>query len=558
MFDVLKKAGKKLLGTEIASRTSDPNFYGVLQFLPNPDTILRKMGKSQEVFDAIVADAHVIGELRPMRANIIAHKWRILPGGDRLEDLRAFELAQKVYRQRPAPGMGWPDVFWTMQEAVLRGQRIHEVVWELVDGLQVPVQVLDRPNHRFIYGIENELRLLNQENRVVGVPVDPYKFLVSRHMPSYDNPYGVALLSSCFWPYTFKHNGFRYFTKFCEKYGIPWAVGKYPAGTAQTQIDALADGLARMVEDAIAAIPDSGKVELIESNSSSKQLPQERLIQVCNAEMSKCLSSQTLATEINGQGSFAAAQTHREREQENGAADRKIVEASNNQLLAWLTELNFAGAAQPRFEFYRESEARKDWIDVFSVTRDFLDVPVKFAHERLQIPMPQKDEAVLQRSARKVPLKQSDFARQPTKYLEQWIEIFRGGVSDGGGQRHQFTVEELDEVIANFDPNNPPPYVIGQPKATVPDQVSVYGWVQALRRDGLNLWARGTQVEPQFDNLIKGGRYQKQAVRIMPTSSGWTLIRVSFIGVVPPVTQGLTGHREIYPSEITGWYGFYL
>lgn len=556
MFDVLKKAGKKLLGTEIATRSSDPNFYGTLQLLPNPDTILRKMGKSQEVFDAIMADAHVIGELRPMRANIITHKWRILPGGDRPEDLRAFELAQKVYRQRPAPGMGWPDVFWTMQETVLRGQRIHEVVWDVVGGQQTPVRLIDRPNHRFVYGVENELRLLSQENRVLGVPVDPYKFLVSRHMPSYDNPYGVALLSSCFWPYTFKHNGFRYFTKFCEKYGIPWAVGKYPAGTAQAQIDALADGLARMVEDAIAAIPDSGKVELIESGGSSKQLPQERLIQVCNAEMSKCLNSQTLATEINGQGSFAAAQMHREREQGNGAADRKIVEASNNQLLAWLTELNFSGAVQPRFEFYQESKACKDWVDVFSVTRDFLDVPVKFAHERLQIPMPQKDEAVLQRSARKVPLKQSDFAQQPTKYLEQWIEIFRGGVSDGNG-KDQLTEKELDEVIANFDPNNPPPYVIDQSKGTVPAHVPVYGWVQALKRDGLSLWAKGTQIEPQFDNLIKEGHYHK-IVRIMPKQNGWTLIRVSFLGVVPPAIQGLAGYTETYPPEITGWYDFIL
>ena len=71
MFDVLKKAAKNLLGSEIASRTTDPNFYGVLQFLPNPDKILREIGKSQEVFDAIVTDAHVIGELRPMRANVI-------------------------------------------------------------------------------------------------------------------------------------------------------------------------------------------------------------------------------------------------------------------------------------------------------------------------------------------------------------------------------------------------------------------------------------------------------------------------------------------------------
>jgi phage gp29-like protein len=418
MINVLKKAAKKLLGTEIASRTSDPNFYGALQFLPNPDTILRKMGKSQEVFDAIIADAHVIGELRPMRANIITYNWRISPGGQSSEDMRAFELAQQVYSKHPAPRMGWPDVFWNMHEAILRGQRIHEVVWDVVDGLQTPVSLIDRPNHRFVYGLDNELRLLTRENRFEGAPVDDYKFLISRHMPSYDNPYGVALLSSCFWPYTFKHGGFKFFVKFCEKYGIPWAVGKYPAGTAQAQIDALADGLARMVEDAIAAIPDSGAVELVEAGSSGSQLPQERLIQVCNAEMSKCLNSQTLATEINGQGSYAAAQTHRGREQNNGAADRKIVEDTNNELLAWMTKLNFAGAAAPKFEFYDEAEARKDWVEVFTGARDFLDVPVKFAHERLQIPEPVDGEAVLPRSAAPAVLpqglgrnfSQSDFA----------------------------------------------------------------------------------------------------------------------------------------------------
>ncbi len=397
MFDVLKKAAKNLLGSEIASRTTDPNFYGVLQFLPNPDKILREIGKSQEVFDAIVTDAHVIGELRPMRANVITYNWRILPGGDKPEDQRAFELAQKVYSQRPAPLMGWPDVFWNMHEAILRGQRVHEVVWELQDGLQVPVKVIDRPNHRFVYGIDNELRLRNRENIMNGVPVDEYKFLVSRHMPSYDNPYGVALLSSCFWPYTFKHSGFRFFVKFCEKYGIPWAVGKYPTGTGTKEINALADSLARMVEDAVAAIPDNGSVELIGVKSSG-DLPQERLIQVCNAEMSKCLNSQTLATEINGPGSYAAAQTHRDREQGNGAADRKIVEDSNNELLTWLTVLNFAGAAAPLFEFYDEAEARKDWVEVFSGVRAFLDVPVKFAHERLQIPEPVDGEAVLPKS----------------------------------------------------------------------------------------------------------------------------------------------------------------
>lgn len=170
--------------------------------------------------------------------------------------------------------------------------------------------------------------------------------------------------------------------------------------------------------------------------------------------------------------------------------------------------------------------------------------------------MPQKGEAVIPRSVRKIPLKQSDFAQQPTKYLEQWIEIFRGGVSDGNG-KGQLTEKELDEVIANFDPNNPPPYVADQSKGVVPARVPIYGWVQALKRDDLSLWAKGTKIEPQFDNLIQEGRYHK-IVRIMPTPNGWKLIRVSFLAAVPPAIQELAGYTETYPPEITGWYDFIL
>ena len=103
MIDQFKKGvnsvKKLLLGNQIATRHNDPNFYAALQMLPNPDVILRKMGKSQEVYDAIILDAHVIGELRPMRANIITKSWRITPGGDKPEDIKAFELAQKIFSQ---------------------------------------------------------------------------------------------------------------------------------------------------------------------------------------------------------------------------------------------------------------------------------------------------------------------------------------------------------------------------------------------------------------------------------------------------------------------------
>lgn len=396
--DIEKTAkGKGALAKEIASRNTDPHFYGALNVLPNPDPVLRKLGKTQDVYDAIVSDAHVIGELRSIRAGMLGYEWRLQAGGDSPSDQRALELCNQVMSHRPAPGMQWPDVIWNMAHSVFRGFVVHEVVWQRQDRFLVPAKVVDRPQRRFTFSADNELRLRMKGKPADGIELGNYKWLLTRHMPSYTNPYGVALFSSCFWPYTFKHSGFRYFTKFCEKYGLPWAVGKYPQGTPEKEQKALVDALMKMVEDAVAAVPDNGAVELITTGAGMAATPQERLIKACNKEMSKALTSQTLATEIQGQGSRAASETHRGREQDVNESDRQIICSTFNELLLWITELNIAGAKPPTFEFFEEAEARQEWVDVLDVARGFMDVPRQFAHERLQIPLPKDGDDVLPR-----------------------------------------------------------------------------------------------------------------------------------------------------------------
>lgn len=401
--DIKKASTTKALSQEIATRQSDPNFYGALSYLPNPDVILRKLGRSQEVFDSIIADAHVIGELRSIRSGLIKYEYKLQAASDSPADMRALELCQKVLDRKPAPDMQWIDTFWNMFQAVLRGNKVHEVVWKRDGQYILPDKIIDRPQRRFLFSPDNQLRLKTQAHPVDGIELGDYKWLLTRYMPSHENPYGIALLSSCFWPYTFKHNGFKYFVKFCEKYGIPWAIGKYPKGTPLKEQNELADALATMVEDAVAAIPDDGSVELLET-SISGSLVQENLIKLCNAEMSKALTSQTLATEIQGNGSRAASETHRERETSVNDSDRIIISASMNELMTWITEINIAGANPPKFEFYEEEEARKEWVEVFKDSREFLNIPAKFAHDRLQIPQAQEGEDVLPKTTISTPV----------------------------------------------------------------------------------------------------------------------------------------------------------
>ena len=445
---VAKVSGKRKLSKEIATRTTDPNFYGALNYLPNPDPILRKLGRGQEVFDAIMMDAHVIGELRSVRSGLLGFESRIRPGGDSPQDIAAMELCQNVFKHLPSPSMRWPDVTWNMAHAVFRGYAVHEVVWSRQGQYLVPVKLIDRPQRRFTFSPDNELRLLTRNNMIEGDELGPYKWLLSRHMPSHDNPYGVALFSSCFWPYTFKHNGFRFFVKFAEKYGLPWAVGKYPPGTPQSEQNDLADALAQMVEDAVAAIPADDSVELIES-SHSGQLVHERLIDICNREMSKALTSQTLATEIQGEGSRAASETHRDREQSVNESDREVISDTYTELCRWITEINFSNAAPPVWEFYEEAEARQEWVTVLSEARDFVDIPVNFAHERLQIPQPEPGEDILPRTVQPAPIPPAEFSGGQCPHCNG-VHEFKQHTPDATTQAAAQAADQADKLIASM------------------------------------------------------------------------------------------------------------
>lgn len=377
---------------ELATPATDPYMARYIGALPNPDRVLRKLGKTHDVFADFYGDAHILGELRSVRSGLLAYNWRVAPGAQDPASMLAYEMAQVLFRGKPAAGLQWSDLIWSMGCAAFHGYAITEVVWERAGNYLVPVKVTDRPQRRFAFDAEtNVLRLLSQTNPLHGDPVMDYKFIITRHMASATSPYGVALFSACFWPYVFKRSGFKYFAKFAERYGTPWAIGKYPIGTPKAQVDELADALARMVEDAVAAVPNDGAVELLSPSTGRSELAQERLIAMCNRELSKALTSQTLATELPGAGSHAAAKTHRERETTVNASDRGMIQDSLNLLLQWMTRLNFSNAQPPRFEFYEESAAAGAMAEFLTQAGSMVPLSKREVYARLKMNPPRDD-----------------------------------------------------------------------------------------------------------------------------------------------------------------------
>ena len=397
----LRKLAKKVMSSRVAGRNSDPRFYSGLSILPNPDPILRSMGQAEKAYDDILSDAHVLGEVRAIRADILGASRRIkLPEGkwaDNSKEAAARDLCALWMKKKPNHMMTWDDIIWSMFKSVLCGYRGHEMEWLYRNTGHLLPNLYDVPNRRFKFDAQSYPRLLTKENAQDGIEVSPEQFVFTRHMASTENPYGRAILSSCFWPYTFKHGGFKFFYEFCERFGLPFPVGKYPAGTDVAQQQELADALVQMVEEGIAVIPDGSSVELLETKTSGGgNLPQEALVALCNKEMSKALTSQTLAMDIEGAGSYGAAESHKERGQGVSAADRRIIEASMNEILALITKYNFGDdVIPPVFEFHKEAKPTKERAEIYEIASRIANPSKQAFLDEMNIPMAEGDDDLL-------------------------------------------------------------------------------------------------------------------------------------------------------------------
>jgi len=360
------KNTKQTLSNEIATRKRSLNFYSLGYMLPDPDPVLRKQGKDMKIYRELLCDAHVFACTQSRKAGVLSLEWDINRGADKDKNSQLIEnLFKKI------------DIYQLINnilDASFFGFQPIEVLWQKIDNLVLPSALVAKPPEWFCYDEENNLKFRTKEN-YWGEELPDKKFLCPQSNASYDNPYGERVLSRVFWPVTFKKGGLKFWILFCEKYGIPYLIGKHPRGASKDETEALADLLEAMIQDAVAVIPDDSSVEIMEADKSSSADVFQSLIDAMNAEISKAILGQTLTTEIGSTGSYAASQTHMGVRQDIIDSDKKIVEKTINQLIKWIYELNFPNQDIPQFEMYEIED-----VDLTLAQRDkvLVDCGVKF------------------------------------------------------------------------------------------------------------------------------------------------------------------------------------
>lgn len=337
------------LSEHIATRDRSPDFSALGMYLPNPDPILKRMGRDISAYRDLRSDAHVGGCVRRRKAAVKSLEWSVEQG-----DAPA-RLAKKLEAMFKKLDMN--RIMGEMVEAALYGYQPMEIMWGTVDGWLAPVDIVGKPQEWFVFGTESELRFRSRDAMLIGEALPERKFLIPRQDPSYLNPYGLADLSLCFWPATFKRGGLKFWVTFTEKYGTPWLVGKTPRNTPEDERDTLLGQLGSMVQDAVAVIPDDSSVDIVEGQKTSSSEIYQALLMYCRSEISIALLGQNQTTEANSNKASATAGLEVTKDIRD--ADVSIIESAFNELMRWIVELNTGSDVAPTFSMWEQQEVNE-------------------------------------------------------------------------------------------------------------------------------------------------------------------------------------------------------
>ena len=351
----------------IASRANAIDYWSFMHYLPNPDPVLKKMGKDISAYREILSDSHVGGCVRRRKAAIKGLEWRITPTGNEKTD----EILTALFDRLPIS-----HIISQILDATLFGYQALEVMWESENGLLLPTAIVGKPQEWFVFDEENQLMLRTKDNSN-GALVPEKKFLLATQQADFLNPYGRADLAMCFWAATFKKGGFKFWLEFMEKYGSPWLVGKHPRQAQIHEIDELLDSMEKMLGTAVAAIPEDSSIDLKESASkgASSQVFDD-FLRYCKSEIAIALLGQNQTTEAEANRASATAGLEVTRDIRND--DASLVEGVFNQLLAWICELNFNVETLPAFELFEQES-----IDKLQAERDKIltEIGVSFTEQ---------------------------------------------------------------------------------------------------------------------------------------------------------------------------------
>ncbi|MEZ8166826.1 DUF935 domain-containing protein [Vibrio tasmaniensis 1F-187] len=273
-------------------------------------------------------DLHYAAQLRTRKLAVAAIEPTVEPASDEQVDLDMADRVRDIMAEDQIP-----ELFFDLLDGLGKGLAVVQVLW---DTKQTPWKPQDYKwvDPRYLRADQDTLEdiLLISDSAPSGEPLEPYKFMV--HTPRSKSGIvwrnGLARLVAVM--YMLKSFTVRDWWAFAEVFGIPVRVGKYGPNASAEDINTLVNAIGRIASDAGAVIPESMKLELIETaKGNGGNTLFENMARWCDEQTSKAVLGQTMTAD-NG-SSQSQANVHNEVRMDIAKWDARQLEACVNEYL---------------------------------------------------------------------------------------------------------------------------------------------------------------------------------------------------------------------------------
>ena len=220
-----------------------------------------------------------------------------------------------------------PDVVSQILETYLYGLNVFEVNYKEKEGLVYP-RLVQRDFRQFKFNDASEF-VFNAGGSEQSIP--PLKVIYALNRANFRKVYGDGLLKKLYFPVKMKNASLKFWFRFLEKFGSPWAIAK-----TSYEPDEMAAEVQAMLSGDSAVIDTDEEITLVQPTSN---VDFTRLPAYLDNQISKAILGANLTSDVK-EGSYAAAKTHNEIREDLAANDGKILVFVMNKAISFFKEIN--------------------------------------------------------------------------------------------------------------------------------------------------------------------------------------------------------------------------
>lgn len=273
-------------------------------------------------------DLHYAAQLRTRKLAVAALTPTVEAAS---EDKADVDLAEQVRLLVNDDQM--PELFFDLLDGLGKGLSVVQILW---DTNNTPWKPKDYKwvDPRYLRADQDTLEdiLLISNDYPMGAPLEPYKFIVHTPRSKSGSVWRNGLARLVAVMYMLKSFTVRDWWAFAEVFGIPVRIGKYGPNASKDDIATLVNAVSRIASDAGAVIPESMKLELVETAKGNGGTTLfENQARWCDEQTSKAVLGQTMTADDGS--SQSQANVHNEVRIDIAKWDARQLEACINEYL---------------------------------------------------------------------------------------------------------------------------------------------------------------------------------------------------------------------------------